>query len=93
MAQFPARGTDRQRGVADFIIEDVNITVSDSNTGTQSLSKSHAEAPFVVITKNFSAGLPHVNVYLSAISTSSITVESTYPFTGTVKVRAISRIF
>ena len=93
MAQYPTRGTDRQRGVADFVIEDISIRASDSNTGTGSFSKSHAEVPFVVITKNFSVGQPHVNVYLSALSTSSITVESTYPFTGTIKVRAISRIF
>lgn len=92
MSQYPTRGSDRERGITDFIIEDVSISVSNSNTGTTSLSKSHAETPIVTILKQFNAGQPHVNVYLSSISKTSVTVESTYPFTGTIKVRAISRV-
>ena len=90
MAQFPPRG-GKPLAVADHMIEDATITVTDSNTGSCTLTKAHGETPYVTITKLFSAGEPHVNVFMTAVSKTGVTIASTYPFTGTIRVRAISR--
>jgi hypothetical protein len=74
-----------------FTIEEGTITFTDASSGSYTFLETYSSAPNVVVTAYDSAGNDLVGVALNitAITTTSVTVESTANFTGTVNVQIL----
>jgi hypothetical protein len=81
------------RSVSDdsFIIEEGTISFSSESSGSYTFLETYSSAPNVVVTAFDSAGNEQVGVGLNitAITTTSVTVQSTAAFTGTVNVQVL----
>lgn len=66
------------------------ITFTATNTGTHTFSTSFPAVPIVVVTSVDSADNQQANVqtFITAVSTTSVTIETSAPFTGQVNFLA-----
>ena len=87
----PRRKVLRAVAEESFIIEEGTITFTSANSGSYVFLEKYLSVPNVVITAFDSAGNDEVGVVLNitAITTSSVTIESTASFTGTVNVQVM----
>ena len=69
MAQIPNPGaSSRQLSIPDHRIEDLAISVSDSETGKFYFTKDHKSIPACVVVNLQTAAAAHVNLYLKGIT-------------------------
>ena len=75
----------------DVEIEVGEISYSNSDTGTYTFESTFLTAPFITAVSYDSEGnaTANVNVYISSVSTSSVTIKTSAPFTGKVHFHAI----
>ena len=83
-----------QEDAADVIVESTRIVFTNTSSATQALTKSFTSAPYVTATAFDSEGneSANVNVFITAVSTSSVTVQTSAPFTGEVHIQAIQNL-
>lgn len=76
---------------SDVIVESGEIAFSNSDSQTHSFTKSFSSAPFVTATAFDSAGNEdaNINVFITAVSTSAVTIKTSATFTGKVHYQAI----
>ena len=76
---------------SDVIVEAGEITFTSADSGSHSFTKSFSSAPYVTATAFDSAGNEdaNVNVFITAVSTSSVTIKTSATFTGKVQFHAI----
>lgn len=74
-----------------FIIEASKITFTNASSGTYTFSEVYTTVPTVVATAVDSAGngTANVNVFVSSISLTSVTVGTSQSFTGQVHVQVL----
>ena len=79
---------------ANVIVESTSITFTNTDNGTHSFTKSFTSVPFVTATAYDSKGneSANVNVFVSALTTSSVTVRTSSNFTGEVHIHAIQNL-
>tara|TARA_B100000700_G_C14973698_1_gene822729 strand:+ start:1104 stop:1409 length:306 start_codon:yes stop_codon:yes gene_type:complete len=70
-------------------IEAGEISLSDASSGTYTFKKSFKQAPAVTATVYNAAADANVNVVISAISETSVTIETSAAITGKVHVQII----
>jgi hypothetical protein len=95
--QYPARRQEPQYElVVDAAelktVETALITFSNEETKTYAFGVSFSATPIVVVTPADSS-VPsdgQVNLYLSAVSRTLVTIKSSAPFTGTASLIAVS---
>ena len=80
-----------QQGVTEVIAESGEIIFTNSDSQTHTFTKTFTSAPYVTATAFDSAGNEdaNVNVFITAISTSSVTIKTSATFTGKVHFQAI----
>ena len=80
-----------QTGATDVIAESGEINFTNSDSQTHSFTKSFSSAPFVTATAFDSAGNEeaNINVFITAVSTSAVTIKTSATFTGKVHFHAI----
>ena len=80
-----------QTGVTEVIAESGEITFTNSDSQTYTFTKLFTSAPFVTATAFDSAGNEdaNINVFITAISTTSVTIKTSATFTGKVHFQAI----
>lgn len=76
---------------SDVIVEAGEITFTSADSGSHSFTKSFSSAPYVTATAYDSAGNAdaNVNVFITAVSTSAVTIKTSAAFTGKVQFHAI----
>ena len=76
----------------ETIIEISAVVFSNSSSETYAFSESFLNAPIVTVTSldSESNNMADVNVFITSVSTSLVTIETSQNFTGTVHVHAIS---
>ena len=76
----------------ETIIEITALSFINSSVQTYSFAETFTNAPIVTVTSVDSTGnnQANVNVFVSSISTSSVTIQTSQTFTGTVHIHAIS---
>lgn len=72
----------------NMIVEVASVTFTNSNQETYNFTESFTSAPSVTATANNES----VNVYVSSISTSSVTINASAQFTGAVEIHAIQTL-
>jgi len=79
---------------SNVITESTKITFSNASSGSHSFTKAFTSAPYVTATAYDSEGneSANVNVFITAVSISSVTVETSAPFTGEVHIQAIQNL-
>ena len=75
-------------GESQVIIETASVTFSATDEATHSFTETFTSAPVVTLT----AKDDNVNVYISAVSTTSVTINASAAFTGTVELHAIQSV-
>ena len=77
-----------------MIVESTRIIFTNTSSATQAFTKSFTSAPYVTATAFDSEGneSANVNVFITAVSTSSVTVQTSAPFTGEVHIQAIQNL-
>ena len=72
-------------------IEVGEISYSASDTGTYTFTSTWLSAPLITAVSydSESTGTADVNVYVSSVSTTSVTIKTSAPFTGKVHFHAI----
>ena len=75
----------------DVTIEAGEITFTDADTGSHIFTKSFASAPFVTAVAYDSSGNEeaNVNVFISSVTTVSVTIKTSANFTGKIHFHAI----
>ena len=75
----------------DIEIEVGEISYSNSDTGTYTFSSNFKNAPMITAVSydSESNSSANVNVYISSVSTASVTIKTSAPFTGKVHFHAI----
>ena len=75
----------------EVIIEIGSITFSNSNSETHTFTSSFSEAPTVTAIAYDSDGnnTADVNVFINSLSKTTVTIETSQSFTGTVQFHAI----
>jgi len=78
----------------DVILEVGEITFSSAATGTHSFAEAFTSAPTIsgIAVDTLGDGNANVNVYVEAISTSSVTFRASAPFTGKISFQAIQTL-
>ena len=79
---------------ANVIVESTKITFTNTDSGTHSFTKSFTAIPYVTATAYDSKGneSANVNVFITALSTTAITVGTSANFTGEVHIQAIQNL-
>ena len=79
---------------SSVIVESTKITFADADTGSHSFTKIFTSAPFVTATAFDSAGneSANVNVFITAVTTTAVTVRTSAKFTGEVHIHAIQNL-
>ena len=78
-------------GDSDVIVEAGEITFTNADSGSHSFTKSFSSAPYVTATA-FDSSVnedANVNVFITAVSTSAVTIKTSATFTGKVQFHAI----
>ena len=75
----------KYEGDNQVIIETASVTFSATDEVTHTFTESFTAAPVVTLT----AKSDNVNVYISVVSTTSVTINASATFTGTVEMHAI----
>ena len=70
-------------------VEAGTITLANQSSGTYSFSYSYNKAPAVTVSVQTGVGDGNVAAYVSAVSTTSVTIETSANVTGTVYVQVI----
>ena len=70
-------------------VEAGTITLTNQSSGTYSFSYSYNKAPAVTVSVQTGVGDGNVAAYVSAVSTTSVTIETSANVTGTVYVQVI----
>jgi len=67
------------------------ISYNDTNTGTYTFTSTFTNAPIITAISydEYSNGTANVNVYIDSVSTTSVTLNTSANFTGTVHFHAI----
>lgn len=80
-----------QTGVTEVIAEAGEIIFSNSDNQTYTFTKTFSSAPIVTATAFDSAGNEdaNINVFITAVSTTSVTIKTSATFTGKVHFQAI----
>ena len=75
----------------DIEIEVGEISYNNSSSGTYTFTTVFKNAPMITAVSydSESNGTADVNVYISSVSTSSVTIKTSAPFTGKVHFHAI----
>lgn len=81
-------------GTGNDVIESTSITFTNTDTATYTFTKVFTSAPFITATafdseSNESA---NVNVFITSVSTTSVTIETSAPFNGKVHIHAIQNL-
>lgn len=76
---------DTEQAGSNVIYEVASVSFSGTDQVTHNFTTSFSSAPKVTAT----AKDDNVNVYISAVSTSSVTINASAAFTGTVEIHAI----
>ena len=78
----------------NVIVESKSITFTNTDNGTHNFTKVFTAVPHVTATAFDSKGneSANVNVFVTAISTSSVTVRTSANFTGEVHIQAIQNL-
>ena len=76
---------------SDIEIEVGEITYTNADSGTYTFTSTFLNAPMITAISydSESNGTANVNVYISAVSTTSVTIKTSAPFTGKVHFHAI----
>ena len=76
------------------VIESTSITFTETDTATYTFTKTFTAAPFVTATAFDSEGneSANVNVFITAVSTTAVTIETSAPFNGEVHIHAIQTL-
>ena len=79
---------------SDVIVESTKITFTNASSGSHTFTKAFTSAPYITATAYDSAGneSANVNVFITSVSTSSVTIETSAPFTGEVHIHAIQNL-
>ena len=79
---------------ANVIVESARLTFTNTDNGTHVFTKSFTSAPFVTATAYDSTGneSANVNLFITAVTTTSVTVRSSANFTGEVHIHAIQNL-
>ena len=79
---------------SNVIVESTKITFTNADTGSHSFTKIFTSAPFVTATAFDSSGneSANVNVFITAVSTTAVTVRTSAQFTGEVHIQAIQNL-
>ena len=77
-----------------MVVESTKITFTNSNSESHTFSKSFTSVPYVTATPFDSEGneSANVNVFITAVTTSSVTIQTSAPFTGEVHIHAIQNL-
>ena len=80
-----------QTGVTEVIAEAGELTFTNSDSQTYTFTKFFSSVPFVTATAFDSAGNEdaNINVFITAVSTTSVTIKTSATFTGKVHFQAI----
>lgn len=83
-----------QEDASNVIVESTKITFTNASSGSHTFTKSFTSAPYVTATAYDSAGneSANVNVFITAVSTTAVTIETSAPFTGEVHIHAIQNL-
>ena len=75
----------------ETVIETAKITFTDSSSESHTFTSTFAGIPVVTVTSvdSESNDTANVNVFISSLSSSSVTIETSQNFAGTVHVHAI----
>ena len=78
----------------NVIVESTRITFTNTDNGSHVFTKSFTSAPYVTATAFDSAGneSANVNIFITAVSTTSVSVQASAPFTGEVHIQAIQNL-
>ena len=79
---------------SNVIVESTKITFTNTSSGSHTFTKTFTSAPYVTATAYDSAGneSANVNVFITAVSTTAVTIETSAPFTGEVHIHAIQNL-
>ncbi len=97
--QYPARRQEPQyETVVDAnelkVVETATVTFTNEDTKTYTFAQSFSATPIVVVTPVSTTvtgeETANVNLYISAASSSSVTVVSSAPFTGKASLLVVS---
>ena len=80
---------DTETGAADVIVESTQRTFANQSSKTHTFTKSFTSVPFVTATPFDSDGSATVNIVITAVTTATVTLETSAPFTGTIHIHAI----
>ena len=74
-----------------MVIETGEITMTGASTGTYSFTQTFSSAPVItaITYDSTAADTANVNVYVSSVSTSSVTLKTSSPMTGKIQFHAI----
>ena len=79
---------------ANVIVESTTISFENTDTGSHNFTKLFTSAPYVTATAFDSEGnqSANVNVFITAVTTSAVTIKTSAPFTGQVHIQAIQNL-
>ena len=79
---------------SNVTIESTKITFSNTSSGSHTFTKTFTSAPYVTATAYDSEGneSANVNVFITAVSTTAVTVQTSAAFTGEVHIHAIQNL-
>lgn len=85
----PVMGED-----TNVIVESTTINFANTDTGSHTFTRLFTSAPYVTATAFDSAGneSANVNVFITAVSTTSVTIQTSAPFNGEVHIQAIQNL-
>lgn len=78
-------------GPADLEVEVGEISYTNSNTGSYTFTSTFLSVPMITAVSydSESNSTANVNVYIDSVSTTSVTIKTSAPFTGKVHFHAI----
>ena len=83
-----------QTGTDTVIAESAEVTFANANSVAYTFTKTFTSTPFVTAIASDSEGneSANVNVFISSVSLTSVTIETSAPFTGVVHIHAIQNL-
>ena len=92
--RYIRRKPNESGGDANVIVESTKIIFTNVDNREHTFTKSFTSAPFVTATAFDSQGneSANVNVFITAVSTTAVTVRTSAPFTGEVHIHAIQNL-
>ena len=78
----------------NVIVESTKITFTNTNTGSHTFVKLFTSAPYVTATAFDSEGneSANINVFITAVSISAVSIQTSAAFTGEVHIQAIQNL-